>query len=76
MGLYIFGGDHDLYVEGSNIMIDNRGHRTIYKRFHSEVEATAYMQSMIDKGKPKKTPEEYRQTNSKHRKSHRLKRPK
>lgn len=50
MGLYIFGGDHDLYVEGSNIM--------------------------IDKGKPKKTPEEYRQTNSKHRKSHRLKRPK
>lgn len=67
MGLYMFGGDHDLYVEGSNIMIDNRGHRTVYKRFHSEAEAEAYMRRLIGKEKC----DTNRQMNEKHRKSHR-----
>jgi viroplasmin and RNaseH domain-containing protein len=73
MGLYILDSDGDLYVEGSMIIKETRGHREVYKRFQSKAEAEAYMRSLIDKGKPKYTPEEYREMNGKHRKSHRLK---
>ena len=73
MGLYILDSHGDLYVEGSMIIKETRGHREVYKRFSSEAEAEAYMRSLIDKGKPKHTPEEYQQMNGKHKKSHRLK---
>lgn len=73
MGLYILDSDGTFYVEGRMIIHDNRGHREVFKRFPSEAEAEAYMRNLTDKGKPKHTPEEYRQMNGKHRKSHRLK---
>ena len=76
MELFILDSDGSLYVEGSKIIRDTRGHCTVYKRFPSAAEAEAYMRSIMDKEKPKKSPEEYRKTDGKHKKSHRLKYPK
>ena len=76
MGMYIRDSDGAFYVEKCRIIHDDRGHRKIFKRFHTQAEAEAFMLNMIEKGQPEKTPDADRRMNGKHRKSHRLKRPK
>ena len=77
-GAVFCDSDGYLYAKGSNVCWDGRSGKKIYKRFHSNAEAEAYVRSMIEKYEPKekkpyKSPEEMYE---KHKKSHRLKKPK
>ncbi|MBR5723201.1 MAG: hypothetical protein IKX57_06180 [Oscillospiraceae bacterium] len=76
MGSYLMDSDGVFYVKGPRIIHDDRGHHKIFKRFQSEAEAEAYMEHMISQAYPPKPSGDLRQMNGKHRKSHRLKRPK
>ena len=76
MELFLMESDGAFYIEKCRIIHDDRGHRKIYKRFHSEAEAEAYMEHMMNQVSPPKPSGDLRPMNGKHRKSHRLKRPK
>ena len=75
--LVLCDSDGYLYIKGSNVYWDGRSGKKP-KHFHSNAEAEAYVRSMIGKYEPKekkpyKSPEEMYE---KHKKSHRLKKPK
>ena len=74
--LIINDGDGCFYVRDGIVYHNSRGQKSEYKRFQSDAEAEAFLLRMAGIEPPRKERKTDAVTNEKHKKSHRLKRPK
>ena len=74
--MFIRDSDGFYFVRKGRVYHDNRGHVSIWKRFHSDAEAEAFLLRMIRYEQPGCRRKPAAEMNEKHKKSHRLKRPK
>ena len=75
--IIINDGDGCFYVRDGIVYHNSRGQKSEYKRFQSDAEAEAFLLRMAGiEPQPRKARTTDAVTNEKHKKSHRLKRPK
>ncbi len=74
--MFIRDSDGFYFVRNGRVYHDNRGHLSIWKRFQSDVEAEAFLLRMVQDGQSSCKRKPDAEMNEKHKKSHRLKRPK
>ena len=74
--IIIDDGDGCFYVRDGIVYHNSRGQKSEYKRFQSDAEAEAFLLRMAGIEQPRKERKTDAVTNEKHKKSHRLKRPK
>ncbi|MBR3446757.1 MAG: hypothetical protein IKH27_03000 [Oscillospiraceae bacterium] len=74
--MFIRDSDGFYFVRNGRVYHDNRGHLSIWKRFQSDAEAEAFLLRMVQDGQSSCKRKPDAEMNEKHKKSHRLKRPK
>ena len=74
--MFVRDSDGFYFVRNGRVYHDNRGHISIWKRFHSDAEAEAFLLRMEREAQPRIERKTDAEMNEKHKKSHRLKRPK
>lgn len=72
--MFIRDSDGFYFVRNGRVYHDNRGHLSIWKRFQSDAEA--FLLRMVQDGQSSCKRKPDAEMNEKHKKSHRLKRPK